>query len=400
MFTTIIINVDELWLKGKNRKSYSDALRKHVRDILSSYLDTKWTIRNDQQRFVCDCEAGFNDDVIKRLCDIPGLHSVLKVRKCEKDLNKAVDLVIADLKLRTDISTFKVQSKRVDKSFPTQSRELNLHFGGAILKNTHLKVDVHNPDITVEVKILNEHIYLSWEKHYGIGGLPVNTSGHVVTLISGGFDSPVASYLMSRRGCKQTFAFFYAYPYVGEEVKDKIVKMCQILSKFQNGAKLYVIPFGNVQNFISNECYEEYRTLFFRKYMMDVASKLADKIKAEAILMGDSLAQVSSQTLHNMAALDKSCDKLVLRPLLGNNKLDIIALSKKIGTHDTSIIPHDDACSLFAPKHPITKPKMEYFNKFINKFPCTELIDECIENAEVFSFNNRLMIKDSNFTKN
>lgn len=394
MFKTIIVNVDELWLKGKNRKVYFDALKKHVKDVLSSTLDTSWKLTNDQQRYVIDCEEGISDDVIKRLCDIPGVHSVLKVRKLEKDLQKAIDQVIEDLKDRSDLKTFKVDSKRIDKTFPIVSSDMNRQVGGAILKNTHLKVDVHKPDVMVEIKILNDYIYLSWEKFYAVGGLPVGTSGHIVTLISGGFDSPVASYLMSRRGCKQSLVFFYAYPYVGSEVKDKILELAKVLGRFQNGLNLYIIPFGNVQNFIAKECYEEYRTLFFRRYMMQVASKLADKIGAEALLMGDSLAQVSSQTLTNMTVLDKACDKLVLRPLVGTNKIDIIKLSKQIGTHDISIIPHDDACSLFAPKHPVTKAKTEYFNQFIAKYPCEDLVDECIANAEIYSVNNRLTLRE------
>lgn len=392
MYTTIIINVDELWLKGKNRKSYFDALKRHVKDILSSYLEHKWTLKNDQQRYVIDSEQGFNDDAISRLCDIPGLHSVLKVRKMPKDVNACIAQVIEDLKVRADIKTFKVQAKRVDKTFPVVSRDLNLQFGGAILKNTHLKVDLHNPDIELDVKVLNDYIYLSWEKHLGIGGLPVGSSGHIVTLISGGFDSPVASYLMSRRGTKQTLIFFYAYPFVGEEVKEKIKKISQVLARYQSGLDLYIIPFGNFQNYISKNCYEEYRTLFFRKYMMDVASQLCERVGAEAILMGDSLAQVSSQTLTNMSLLDKSCRTLVLRPLVGTNKVDIINMSRKVGTHDISALPHDDACSLFAPKHPITKGKAEYFNFFTNENPCLDLIEESLNSAEIFQFNNRLKI--------
>lgn len=264
MYTTIIINVDELWLKGKNRKSYFDALKRHVKEVLSSYLEHKWILKNDQQRFVVDCDFGFPDEAISRLCDIPGLHSVLKVRKMEKDVNKSIAQVIEDIKDRHEFKTFKVEAKRVDKSFPVVSNDLKRQFGGAILKNTHFKVDVHKPDIVIDVKVLNDYIYLSWEKHLGVGGLPVGTSGHIVTLISGGFDSPVASYLMSRRGTKQTLVFFYAYPFVGEEVKEKIKNIAQVLARYQSGLDLYIVPFGNLQNHIASNCYEEYRTLFFR----------------------------------------------------------------------------------------------------------------------------------------
>ena len=387
MYTTILLNVDELWLKGKNRKHYFDTMKDHVNEVVKAYHDDKYELRNEQQRFAIHSETPFSQKLQERLQDLPGLNSVQPVRKAPLDLNKACELVVEDLRKQTHAKTFKVQAKRIDKRFPTSSMEVNRFFGGGILKNTHLKVDVHNPDILLEIKIMNDEIYLSWEKFRATGGLPVSTSGHVVTLISGGFDSPVASYMMAKRGCRQSFIFFYSYPYVGEEVKEKIIKMCSILSKYQKGCKLYIAPFGDIQNYISKHCREEYRTLLFRKYMMDVSNFLANRVKAKALLMGDSLGQVSSQTLHNMSALDHSCKKLVLRPLLGHNKIEIINLAEKIGTHDTSIIPHDDACSLFAPKHPVTRPDLEYWYKFVEEHQCRDLILNCIKSSEIVRFD-------------
>ena len=239
----------------------------------------------------------------------------------------------------------------------------------------------------LEVKVMNEEIYLSWEKIPCIGGLPVGTSGHGVTLLSGGIDSPVASYLMARRGMRQTFAFFWAYPYVGEEVKEKILELGKLLSRFQDGLNIHVLPYGDIQNYLAKHCREEYRTLFFRKYMMDTSTYLARRVKAGALVMGDALAQVSSQTLQNMAVLDRSCKSLVLRPLVGMNKLDIINYAKEIDTFDTSIIPHDDACSMFAPKHPIIKADPEYFKEFVEAHDMHGLIMDCIKKAEVYRYD-------------
>jgi thiamine biosynthesis protein ThiI len=387
MYTTLVLNVDELWLKGKNRKSYFEAMKKHIRAVLSAYHEDEFVLKNEQQRLTAESKTVFSEELISRLRDLPGLNSVQPVRRVELDIEKAIEIAINDLKDRTDAKTFKVKAKRVNKSFTMMSQDINRHVATGILKNTHLKVDVHTPDLLIDIKVMNDSILMSWERLKGVGGLPVGTSGKVVTLISGGFDSPVASYLMAKRGCQQTFAFFYAYPYVGEEVKEKIVRICQELARFQNGVKLYVIPFGDFQNYIAKECDERYRTLLFRKYMMDVASSLAWRTKSQALLMGDALGQVSSQTIHNMQALDAACSKLVMRPLLGHNKIEIIDEAKKIGTHDISIIPHDDACSLFAPKHPVIKPKDGYFEKFIEEHPCRELIAQCIKDAEVFKFN-------------
>ncbi|OIQ16119.1 MAG: tRNA 4-thiouridine(8) synthase ThiI [Bacteriovorax sp. MedPE-SWde] len=389
MYTTLVLNVDELWLKGKNRKQYFEAMKNHIRSVLTSYHEAKFVLKNEQQRLTAESETEFSEELISRLQDLPGLNSIQPVRRIELDLDKAVDMAIKELALRTDAKTFKVKSKRINKKFEMKSQDMNRYIATGILKNTHLKVDVHTPDLLVDVKVMNDSILMSWERLKAVGGLPVGTSGSVVTMISGGFDSPVASYLMSKRGCKQTLAFFYAYPYVGEEVKEKIIKMAKELSRFQNGLKLHIIPFGDIQNYIAQECDERYRTLLFRKYMMDCSVYLSYRVKADSLLMGDALGQVSSQTMHNMSALDKACSKLVLRPLLGHNKIEIITEAQKIGTHDISVIPHDDACSLFAPKHPVIKPKDGYFERFIEEHKCEELVKKAVREAEVYKFNTK-----------
>ncbi|AYF44179.1 tRNA sulfurtransferase ThiI [Halobacteriovorax sp. BALOs_7] len=388
MYKSLILTVDELWLKGKNRKNYYRKLQSNLSPIFSKFHHTSWKLKNNQQRLVVESEEPFSDELIDRLRWVPGLSSVTPMRSCPLDLDYVCELAVKEIGALENVKTFKVHTKRALKQFPKNSDEINRYMATALLKNTDLKVDVRNPDIMVDIKIMNEEIYLSWEKIPCVGGLPVGTSGHGVTLLSGGIDSPVASYMMARRGMRQTFAFFWAYPYVGEEVKDKIIELGKSLSRFQNdGIKLYVLPFGDIQNYLAKHCKEDYRTLFFRKLMMDASAYLARRVKANALVMGDALAQVSSQTIHNMSVLDRSCPMLTLRPLVGMNKIDIISYAKEIGTFETSIIPHDDACSMFAPKHPVIKADIKYFMEFMEEHDMHQLIRDCVNNAEVYRYD-------------
>ena len=309
MYKNIIINIDELWLKGKNRKYYFQTLKDHVQMVLRAYAgEEKVSLRNEQQRLVAKMDVGFCDEAIDALTKIPGIANIQPAITVAQDKELILPAIIEKLnnELNKDrITTFKVKAKRIDKSFPHNSMDLSRELGHLLLKEfSCLKVDVRNPEIMIDIKVLQDKILISTEKYTATGGLPVCTSGHVITMISGGFDSPVASFMMSKRGCRQDFIFFYSYPYVGEEVKEKIIKICEVLSKYQRGCKLYVVPFGDVQNQIAEDCNEEYRTILFRRYMVATANYLADRVKASAILTGDALGQVSSQTMKNMTVVD------------------------------------------------------------------------------------------------
>jgi len=390
MYHNITLAIDELWLKGKNRPMYFKALRKHIKDVVEAYHSDKFQLANEQQRLVVTSETAFDEEILEALQRVPGLASISPCIKVEMTKEAILPAITREMdKLPVKPTTFKVLAKRVSKQFPIPSMELNRYVATHILKNyEHIKVNVHNPDFYVNIRVMSGHIYIYTRQIKGIGGLPIGTSGHAITLISGGFDSPVASYMMAKRGCRQTFIFFYAYPFVGEEVKDKIKDMCAQLSKFQRFGKLYVVPFGDVQNHISKVCREEYRTLLFRKYMIQIANLLADRVKAGCLLTGDALGQVSSQTMANMSALDQSSPRLILRPLVGHNKAEIIDTARKIDTHDISIIPHDDACSLFSPKHPIITPDLEYWNKFISEEKdVEELLQKALDESDFITFN-------------
>ncbi len=389
MYHNLVINVDELWLKGKNRPLYYRALRGHIRELLEAYHKEPFTCVNEEQRIMARSESPFSEETIRAFLTVPGVHSIIPARRIPVDFQHIFPTVKEELqRLEVLPPTFKVETRRSYKGFPMNSMEVCSEIGTLVLKEfPRLVVDLKNPGLIIEIRILENNIYVSTRKLLGVGGLPVGTSGHLVVLLSGGFDSPVASFLMSKRGCRQTFIFFYAYPFVGDEVKEKVFKLVRILGRYQRHSRLYIVPFGEVQNLISKNCQADYRTLLFRKAMLQCSTLLARKVKAEALLTGDALGQVSSQTIGNIAVLDRVSPLPIFRPLLGYNKIEIIALAKKIGTHDISVVPHDDACSLFAPKHPVIRPSASYLNKFDNKVQLEEHLNKCLQDVEVYEIS-------------
>ena len=391
MYTTLVINVDELWLKGRNRPVYYRAINNHVSTLLSFYHRENYHCKNEEQRLVAKSVTPFSNELIDALLKVPGIHSVIPARSIKVDFNYIFPSVLEELStIDKEGKTFRVVTKRVNKKFPLNSMEISRRIGELVLQqNPSMKVNLTNPSLTIEIRVLRDNIYVSTKKCMGIGGQPCGTSGHVITLLSGGFDSPVASYLMSKRGCSQTFIFFYAYPFVGQNVVDKIISLAKVLGQFQKESILYVVPFGDIQKKISDYCRPEYRTLFFRKYMMDISGLLCSKLGADGLVTGDSLSQVSSQTIFNIGIIDKHIDHVILRPLIGFNKSEIISLAKQINTHDISVIPHDDACSLFSPKHPIIRPDKNYFASFIEKNPMIEEINICLDQSEIYEINLR-----------
>lgn len=387
MYQHVLVNVDELWLKGKNRPHYIKMLKVHVNKVVKEFSEGQFTLRNMHQRFVLDCDDGFNPAIIPALQKVPGVFSIIPVVKCKNEIEDIKESALNELKKQVPLPrTFKVKTSRVDKNFPLTSMETSRQVGGRILSQLdgQIKVDIRSPECWVDVKIIQGQAFVSAKTYPGIGGLPCGTNGHLLTMLSGGFDSPVASYLMSKRGCEQTFIFFYGYPFVGEEVLDKIVELSGVLGQYQKSSRLYVIPFGNMQKVISEQCEEKYRTVFFRQAMIKCSNMLAGKVKAHALLTGDALGQVSSQTIHNIALLDEHSARPIFRPLVGFNKREIIDLARKIGTHDISVLPHDDACALFAPKHPIIKPDQKYWRTFSEENDWTAELTECLDNASIY----------------
>ncbi len=390
MYQVLIINVDELWLKGENRRVYKKALRRHIKELLKKGYRIDYQISDINHRYILEYADGFSEEHLQALERVPGIHSIIPSIKIDLDLEAVVPAVLQLLQDKQWQGSFKVNTDRKLKSFPISSMELSRKVGHFVLKEfPHLRVDVKRPEHLIEIRILRDGIFISLEKRYGVGGLPVGPSGALVTLLSGGLDSPVASFLMAKRGCRQNFAFFYAYPFVGDEVKEKIKQLIAPIARYQKHCKLYVIPFGKVQKIIADKCWPEYRTLLFRWYMLQTATILAKRLGAQGLVTGDALGQVSSQTLENISVLERATDLPVLRPLIGMNKSEIVNIAQKIGTFDISIIPHDDACSLLAPEHPILKGKQTYVDRFTQEINLYPTLEEAIDEAEVYSVNTR-----------
>lgn len=386
MYNILVMSVDELWLKGKNRPMYFKAIRRHIRELVKAIHPYPFTITAEEQRIVARSDSPFSEIIFQSLLKVPGIHSVAPARRIDVSFEAIMPVLTDELKtLEPFPATFKVETKRSWKGFPMTSMEVSRELGGQVLKEfPELKVDVKQPDLLIEIRILEQNIYVFTRRTKGVGGLPFGTSGHLVSLLSGGFDSPVASYLMAKRGCRLTFIFFYAYPFVGDEVKDKILKLTEVLGQFQRHSRLLIIPFGEIQDLISRHCKTDYRTVLFRKAMLECSNMLAARIGADALVTGDALGQVSSQTIGNISALDSFSKRSIFRPLLGYNKVEILELARQIGTHDISIIPHDDACSLFAPKHPIIKPDISYIGQYEKELHLSEPLGQALDNAEIY----------------
>jgi thiamine biosynthesis protein ThiI len=386
---TLVLSIDEVFLKGRNRPIYIKMLMDHVSNVLKAHHGPDFTLGKVDQRFVVETTTTFSRQLIDEVLTVPGLHSVAPARKVSYEIETIKKALCEEMmKIETPFKTFKVRTKRSDKNFPIDSMVFSALAGGWILElDKGWKVDVHRPDIFIDIRVTSRGVYLSNLSYKGMGGLPLGLSGHLVCLLSGGFDSPVASYLMSKRGCDQSFIFFYAYPFVGEGVRDKVIELTKALSRYQRRSPLYIIPFGGIQETIVKKCREEYRTLLFRHYMVQCASLLANRIGAIGLITGDSLGQVSSQTIPNMALVEHATTLPVFRPLVGFNKREIIDLARKIGTHDISVRPHDDACTLFGSRNPVTKPDVIYWKRFVVEVDLAEELAKALDEAEVVTFD-------------
>lgn len=393
MYSNLVISLDELWLKGKNRKDYFRAAVTHIGAVFKNYHPDKFNFKVQSERLYYTSHTYFSEELITALTKVPGLAyiSPCKIldRLPEENLENVYEEILNELKsFETNPVVFRALVRRVDKNFSQTSVQVGREVGHRVLTKYPLaKVDLKKSEMVIDVRILPKHVSISTQTRKGIGGLPWGTTGSAVTMLSGGFDSPVASYLMSKRGVKQAFVFFHAYPFVGREVVAKIKTLTSELAKYQRQCHLYIVPFGEIQNLISKHCREEYRTLIFRRYMVEISNMICERIKADAVITGDCIGQVSSQTMGNLHLMDKASERIILRPLVGFNKQEIIDLAGSIGTHDISIIPHDDACSLFAPKAPIIKPNLEYWNNWDADFDISTDLKNALDKTESFSVN-------------
>jgi thiamine biosynthesis protein ThiI len=380
----ILIKNGELTLKGLNRSNFEDILIKNMRRRLKNLGEV--SIRKAQSTIYVEPQSDdFDfDEALERVGLIFGIAGYSRACVCEKSMEDILSRSVEYLRESLEnIKTFKVEAKRADKSFPLTSPEICRELGGTLLRAfPHLKVDVHNPDKTVFVEIRDYNAYVRAEQLTGAGGLPVGTAGTASILISGGIDSPVAAWTMAKRGLRLNAIHFASPPYTSARAELKVRTLLSKVARYSGCINLAIVPFTEIQDKIAELCPEDYFTLIMRRMMMRISERLAQSSGSLALITGESLGQVASQTLPALVATDSVVNVPVLRPLIGMDKEEIIRISRNIDTFETSILPYEDCCTIFTPKHPNTKPKLDKIKASEELLDCETLINAAVDGVE------------------
>ena len=374
----VLIRYGELFIKSEPvKRIYEKKLVKNIKRSLKEN-GIEFKIYRKRGRIFITSEK--IKEVCEMLKNIPGITSFSPCYHLQtSDLRKIKNFVKKNYeKWVKKRQTFAIRAQRVGKHKFT-SKDVENEVGKVVDRKVNLK----NPDVTIGIEIRDNDTYIFTEKIRGIGGLPVSASGKVLALLSGGIDSPVASFLMMKRGCKVDFIHFHSFPLVSKKSIEKVKELIKVLNKFQNKSKLYLIPFADIQSEIKTKIEARYRIIFYRRFMLKISEEVAKKENAKALVTGDSLGQVSSQTLQNIFSISEAVKIPIFRPLIGLDKEEIVSLAKKIGTYEISIKPQEDCCTLFIPKHPTTKAKIEIVKKLEKKLAMKKLIKNAIKKAEV-----------------
>ena len=387
-FHTFLLKYGEIGIKGKNRYLFEDALVRQVRRALEP-VDGEFQVYKSQARIYVDCEGDYDyEDAVEHLKRVFGLVGICPVVHLEdqgfdqlkKDVVAYMDEMYPDKKF-----TFKVESRRAKKSYPMNSMEISRDLGEAILEAfPEIRVDVHHPDVQVNIEVRNQ-IYVYSQIIPGAGGMPVGTNGKAMLLLSGGIDSPVAGYMISKRGVGLEATYFHAPPYTSERAKQKVVDLAKIVSRYAGPIRLHVVNFTDIQLYIYDQCPHDELTIIMRRYMMRIAENFARKDGCLGLITGESIGQVASQTMQSLAATNDVCTLPVYRPVIGYDKQEIVNISEKIGTFETSIQPFEDCCTIFVAKHPVTKPNLDVIRRSEEKLAekIDELVKEAIDSAEI-----------------
>ncbi len=382
----ILAKYGEIILKGGNRPRFESILVNNIRNSLKNVAETK--VRLAQATVYVEVQDQEKMDIVmERLSKIFGLVTITRAAVCEKDIEdikaKAKEYLKNDL---TDGKRFKVEAKRSDKQFPYKSPQICLEVGGFLDDEyPEIIVDVHNPDVTVKVEIrdFDAYVYADENKIQGQGGMPIGTGSKATLLLSGGIDSPVAGHMISKRGVEIDAVNFFSFPYTSERAKEKVITLAGIIARYTSKINLYIVPFTEIQLQIRDKCPEEHMTLIMRRFMMRIAEKLARKHKSHALITGESVGQVASQTLAALDVTNAAVDMPILQPLVGMDKIEIVNRATEIGTFETSILPYEDCCTVFTPKHPTTNPKRENIEKSESKLDVETLIEAALAGVEM-----------------
>lgn len=382
IYTAFLIKYAEIGIKGKNRYLFEDALVRQIKYALKK-CEGAFMVHKAEGRIYVDVISGYDyDETVAALKTVFGISGICPVVYAEdrgfeqltKDVFKYLDDVYPDKK-----KTFKVAARRSRKNYPMDSMTINRELGEVILDAyPEMRVDVHNPDILLNVEV-REKIYLYSEIIPGPGGMPVGTNGKAMLLLSGGIDSPVAGYMIAKRGVKIDAVYFHAPPYTSERAKQKVVDLAKLVSRYAGPVYLHVVNFTDIQLYIYEKCPHEELTIIMRRYMMRIAERIAKETECLGLVTGESIGQVASQTMHSLAVTNEVCTLPVYRPLIGFDKQEIVDISEKIGTFETSIQPYEDCCTIFVAKHPVTKPNIKGIHR--SEEHLAEKIDQMVKIA-------------------
>lgn len=385
MEKVLLVRYTEIHLKGLNRPYFERALADNMKRALRG-LEPK--IEREHGRiYVRSISEESFPEAQERLTRVFGIHSLSPASAVDKDwetvVQAAAELMEKELESRPGKATFKVLARRSDKHYFMNSDEINRELGGRMLERfPQLSVDVHKPEIKLSVEI-RDMAYVYCSEIPGANGMPTGTAGKASLLISGGIDSPVAGYMMAKRGLTLSAVHFYSYPYTSERARDKVVELTRLVSRYAGEIRLHLVPFTDIQMTIYEKCPEKETTILMRRLMMRIAETIAREEGAQALITGESLGQVASQTLEALAVTNDAVSMPVFRPLIGFDKDEIMDVARRIGTYETSILPYEDCCTVFVPKHPVTKPKLDELRASEAAVDFTEMIEKALENTEV-----------------
>ena len=372
----ILIKYGEIILKGLNRHIFEDKL---VRNIRHAVGEDARVYKSRATLYAEPKEGADVDEIMQKILRVFGVVYVIRTAVCDKELAEIGKTILSYVKFDA-YKTFKVETKRADKSYPMQSPQISAEIGGMILEaHPRLSVDVHNPDVTVSVEIREGGAYVYAEKQKGPGGMPTGSAGKVMLLLSGGIDSPVAGYMMARRGAYMDAVHFFSPPFTSEKAKEKVLDLAKILARYTGGMRVHIVPFTEQQLQMKAKCPQEHLTILMRRMMMQIACRIAEESGAGAVVTGESLGQVASQTLEAIGVTDACATMPCFRPLIGMDKEEIIALARKIDSYETSILPYEDCCTIFVPKHPTTKPRLDKILESEKLIDTEALIQKAIE---------------------
>ena len=386
MDNVLSVSLGEIILKGLNRKYFEDQLIKQIRKAIKD-IGFDNIYKEQGKVYIEACEENF-PQLINRLKKVFGLVYISPCIRVNKDMDEISQAAIEIIRKKMDrenFTTFKVDSNRADKKFPIKSPDISKKIGGVILNNfEELKVDVHEPETYLYVDI-KSYAYVYTDKVKGYGGLPLGTNGKALLLLSGGIDSPVAGFMMAKRGVEISCVHYHSYPFTSERAEEKVKDLARILSRYMGKIKIFSVNLLNIQKEINQKCPEDEMTIISRRFMMRIAERIAQFHQFNALITGENLGQVASQTIYGLNVTNSSVNMPIFRPLIGFDKVDIIEIAKDIETFETSIQPFEDCCTVFLPKHPVTRPKVEDIEKSEESLNVNDLIEAAIRDMTVYT---------------